>query len=157
MDSIKINRLIEAIRASDDGDVFDIPNSKSCTLVSDKEIDDVEAKLNFNLCEDYRQFIRTWGQIENINLSIIGMFYSKGVLEEVFYNSTSRYFAKEYFEGIDVRNRTIISVLPEDEEWFYVLDHTKTIVSPFDPFAKKYVTQQECSLEDFILESLEFG
>ncbi|WP_028875839.1 SMI1/KNR4 family protein [Teredinibacter turnerae] len=157
MDIEKISQFISGIRLSEDSNVFDITQSRSCKLASDDDIVNVEAKLNFSLCSDYKQFIKTWGQVESVNVSIIGMFYRKDVLTEVFYDSTVEYFSKEYFKGSNLSNRTIVGVVPEDEEWFYVLDHTNAIVTPYDPFARDYVDAQACSLEEFIVKSISAG
>ena len=122
-----------------------------------EDISRAERVFGFSFCEDYREFLLNFGSI----VRLPGDLYS-GILAErhrapgylpggALYSETQIFFTNIY-EGPELESATLF--LNEQDEWYVIIDHSKGLATPYDPFAKNLVYDQSLSLEAFLLESL---
>lgn len=151
MDLVKLDKTIRKMRQVDKNSTYvcawDLDNS----LVSNDEIEKIESILGFSLCDDYKKYLKTWGHIITLDLVVTGMFLDNGRVATPFFESTQSFFDK-YFGG-NSDGCTVIGI-SEDQEWFYILEHKSSLVTPFDPFAKKYVENLAKPFEKFLHDEL---
>lgn len=160
IDLRQIADTIDKVRAVDKHALYvsalDIPNS----LVSDEELASIEKSLGYDLCVDYKAFLQTFGFMHTRTEYFLGIIRENSVLEVQFIESTKEFFTKEFFQSVDREGRTIVCYT-NDEEYFYVLEHETCMVTPFDPFAERYVVSQAKAFDqffnDFIAEELELA
>lgn len=158
LDTNNITKMINKINAIDKHALYVTSLQEANSSVSDSDIKNAEQLLGFTLCEDYRTFLKAFGHMHTREMAICGLYYEDGTLETPLISETSDFFEKEFAKGVDRSAKTVVSSTM-DGEYFYILDHETSVVTPFDPFSRSYVeknSQQFCDfLFEFVAEELE--
>lgn len=119
--------------------------------VSSAIVSSYEKQLNVTFCQDYVDYLINFGQIESSLFMLFGINIYKGSVIAPVLDQTDHFF-QDVLER-ELGNTTVLANEGEDE-WFLLLDHTKAVVTPYDPFSGEFVSSQSLTLEECILAEL---
>lgn len=117
----------------------------------DNQISSNEGRLSFPFHSDYIDYLRTFGQIESHTFIIFGALgrQADGDEDPVLFE-TEEFFRNH--PSCEAEGLTLL--LNDQDEWFVLMNHRSGMTMPYDAIAKKFVTDMEKPLEDFIMEQL---
>lgn len=151
MDVAGLNSLLIKMREIDRNSTYVCAWDIDDSAISERDIKAIELKLGFNLCDDYKTFLKLWGHIIALDIVIVGMFRDEVKLSSPVLDTTRTFFDR--FLEADLDCCTIVGIT-EDEEWFYLLNHMSSLVTPFDPFTTKLLVDKSLPFEEFLSNEL---